>query len=109
MSATMTIQAETQRIREELTLQTAQIRWQELQRFFAKGSAVSVSAELDLIEVAYQFTIDNKNQVAQWLTEQKLAKVSNEQARLWLQQDALVWAVVVKPWLLVQTSIVRGE
>jgi hypothetical protein len=98
----MTIQAETERIREKVNLETARIPWQELQRFFANGTAVAVSAELDLVDVAYQFTIDNKNQVAQWLEEHKVGKVTDEQAKTWLAENMTVWAVVVKPWLLVQ-------
>ena len=32
----------------------------------------------------------------------KVARVSDEQAREWAETDALVWAVVVSPWVLVQ-------
>lgn len=98
----MTLHSETDLIREKVNLETSQIPWQELQRFFANGTAVAVSSELDLVEVAYQFSIDNKELVAQWLNENKVGKVTDEQAIAWLAEDALVWAVVVKPWLLVQ-------
>lgn len=98
----MMIPAETDLIRDKVNLETSQIPWQELLRFFANGTAVAVSAELDLVEVAYQFSVDNKKQVAQWLKENKVGKVTNEQAKTWLAEDVMVWAVVVKPWLLVQ-------
>lgn len=98
----MTLHTETDLIREKVNLETSQIPWQELQRFFANGSAISVCTELDLVEVAYQFSVDNKELVAQWLKENKIGKVSDEQAIAWLAEDAMVWAVVVKPWLLVQ-------
>jgi hypothetical protein len=29
-------------------------------------------------------------------------KVTDEQASSWYEQDALLWAAVVKPWILVQ-------
>lgn len=90
--------------REKVNLETSQIPWQQLQRFFAKGEVLFVAPELDLVDVAYQFSQDNKAQVAQWLAENKLAKVSDAQAIRWIESDALVWAVVVKPWLLVQDS-----
>ncbi len=61
----MTMQAETDLICEKVNLETSQIPWQELQRFFANGSAVAVSAELHLAEVAYQFSVDNTELVAQ--------------------------------------------
>ncbi len=98
----MITQAETDLMREKVNLETSQIRWQELQRFFAKGEAIAISSELDLVEVAYQFAQDNKQQVAQWLNENKIGKVTDEQAKAWLADDMTVWAVVVKPWLLVQ-------
>jgi len=88
--------------REKVNLEASQIPWQELQRFFAAGSVVYVVAGLDLVEVAYQFSIDNKTQVEQWLHAKQIALVSDQLAIDWLAIDAVVWAVVVKPWLLVQ-------
>ena len=37
--------------KEKVNLETAKIHWKDLQRFFAKGEAVWVSSELDLVEV----------------------------------------------------------
>jgi len=88
--------------KEKVNLETSQIPWKELQRFFANGSAVFVSPDLDLVEVAYQFSIDNKDQVADWLQNKQIGLVTDAQAITWFEQDAAVWAVVVKPWILVQ-------
>lgn len=92
-------------LKEKINLETSQIAWSELQRFFASGAAVFVDMTLDLIEVAYAFSIDDKQQVSQWLTTQQVALVSDEQARDWLNRNAQVWAVVVKPWILVQDRL----
>ena len=88
--------------KDKVNLETSKIAWQELQRFFASGSSVFVTAELDLVEVAHQFSIDNKDQVAAWMQNQQVGLVSDAQALAWLKADADVWAVVVKPWILVQ-------
>ncbi len=88
--------------REKVNLETSKIAWKDLQRFFAAGSAVCVASPLDLVDVACQFSIDNKIQVAQWLQNNQIALVSDQQAINWLEADAEVWAVVVKPWILVQ-------
>jgi len=88
--------------KEKVNLETSQIAWKELQRFFANGSAVFVAPDLDLVEVAYQFSIDNKDQVADWLQNSQIGLVSDDQALSWFELDAAVWAVVVKPWILVQ-------
>lgn len=90
--------------RAKMNLETAQIAWKELQRFFAGGAALLVSVELDLVEVAFQISEDNKAQVEQWLVGRQLGKVSDEQALAWFESDATVWAVVVSPYVLVQTA-----
>ncbi len=89
-------------LRLELNAQTAVIPWQELQRYFAAGSVIQVALELDLVDVACQMAADNKAQVASWLEEGAIAAVGDQLARDWLALDALVWSVVVKPWVLVQ-------
>ena len=88
--------------KEKVNLETSKIAWKELQRFFANGAAVFVSSDLDLVVVAHQFSIDNKDLVAQWLQNNQVALVSDQQALGWLESNAEVWAVVVKPWILVQ-------
>ena len=90
--------------KKDINLETSQIPWHELQRFFASGLAIFVSKELDLVETAYQFSNDNKVQVEQWLKDEKVAPVSDAQALKWFEEDNEVWAVVVKPWILVQES-----
>lgn len=85
-----------------INLETSQIPWRELQRFFAAGTAINVTGDLDLVEVAYQFAQDNKSLAETWLQQQKIGPVSDQQALSWYQEDRSVWAVVVKPWVLVQ-------
>ena len=90
--------------RASVNLETARIAWKELQRYFASGVAIAVSSELDLVEVAYQISEDNKAQVAQWMAEGKVGRVSDQQALAWYEADAEVWAVVVRPYVLVQSA-----
>jgi hypothetical protein len=61
-----------------------------------------VKADLDLVEVAFHISEDNKDQVGQWLSDGKIAKVTDEQASTWYEADAEVWAVVVRPYVLIQ-------
>jgi hypothetical protein len=90
--------------RAKVNLETAQIAWRELQRFFAGGSALMVASDLDLVEVAYQMSQDNAAQIRQWMATGKFGRVTDEQAAAWIETDALVWAVVVSPWVLVQPA-----
>lgn len=88
--------------RAKVNLETSRIAWKELQRFFASGAALHVSSELDLVEVAFQISEDNKVLVQQWVTEGKVGAVSDAQALAWFEADADVWAVVVSPYVLIQ-------
>lgn len=65
---------------------------------------IAVDAELDLVEVAIQISNDNKARIEQWMSDGKVGKVSDEQAKEWLESDATLWTVVVKPWVLVQQA-----
>lgn len=87
-----------------INLETSRIAWKELQRYFASGSAIFVSGALDLVEVAVQISKDNRAQVAQWMDAGQIARVSDAQAQAWYEADAEVWAVVVRPYVLVQSS-----
>lgn len=91
-----------QLLRGKLNSETASIPWKELQRYFAGGFTLYVEQELDLIEVAYQMHQDNAAQIEQWMQSDLLHQVSNEQARQWFNDDAELWACVIKPWVLVQ-------
>ncbi|HYD81992.1 MAG TPA: DUF2288 domain-containing protein [Paucimonas sp.] len=86
----------------KLNLETARLPWTELLRHYAGGNVIVVSDGLDLIEVAARMANDDKDMVAQWLAGGGIAKVNDDQAKAWLEADLSLWAVVVKPWVLVQ-------
>ncbi len=91
-------------IRGKLNSETARIPWRELQRYFAGGYTLLVDQQLDLIEVGYQLQQDNSALVGEWLQQELLRQVSNQQARQWYNDDAELWACVVKPWVLIQPA-----
>lgn len=89
-------------LRAKINGETSRMPWTELMRFFASGSVISVSSDLDLVEVAARIASDDTASVSQWMAEQRIGKVTDAQAASWLEADAKLWAVVVKPWILVQ-------
>ncbi len=89
--------------RAKIVSETAKIPWLELERFFAAGKVMSVAAELDLVDVAYAFQLDNIEQVKTWTESLQVSPVNDAQAKHWVASEAMLWAVVVKPWVLVQT------
>ena len=89
--------------RDRIISQTAKIPWLELQRFFAAGQVMLVAAELDLVDVAYAFQLDHIEQVKTWTEGLQVCPVDDDQAKHWVTGETLLWAVVIKPWVLVQT------
>ncbi len=82
--------------------ETAEISWNELEPFFAKGALLWVDAGLDLIEAAEGMAEDNRDKVAAWLAAGSLGEVSATRALDLVERDPSLWAVVVSPWILIQ-------
>jgi hypothetical protein len=89
----------------KINRETSKMQWTELLPFFAKGMAIYVSHTLDLIKVAYALSEDNKEQLEEWMKEGLVANVSDEQATAWHESNVVVWASVIKPWVLVQPIV----
>lgn len=98
----MTHDLSSENIETHLNCEASKIAWRELQGFFAAGKVIAVHVELDLIQVAVCLCNDDVKKVEQWTKVNRVAPVSDEQALRWYEQDAELWALVVKPWVLVQ-------
>jgi len=89
-------------LRANINSETSQISWLELQRFFAGGWLIYVSNTTNLLDVAVAFTLDDKDEVSRWLNTGDVAKVTDEQAKRWFEENTSFWSTVVKPWVLIQ-------
>ncbi|AMB85826.1 hypothetical protein AWM79_11130 [Pseudomonas agarici] len=85
--------------------ETAAIRWEELQPFFARGALLWVEPSLDLIAVAEAMAANQADKVAGWLAAGELAKVSETRAQDLFERDPDLWAVVVSPWVMTQERV----
>jgi hypothetical protein len=96
-------------LKTKLALETARIHWRELQPWFAKGHAISVAVSLDLVEVSFQLCQDNKAMFEAWMLEGLVKPVEDAEAQSWFERDTELWAVVVKPWVLVQDKPLQSH
>ena len=94
-------------LKAKLNMETSRIRWEELQRFYARGNVVGVAADLDLLEVGVAMARDDKERLQQWMAEGKAGEVSPDQARHWYENNTELWALVVAPWILVQDEAIK--
>jgi len=88
--------------RARINSETAKIAWHELQHFFAQGYAIFVAPDLDLVDVAWEMSCDQKALLEVWMADSKVGQVSDAQALEWLEADVMMWCVVIRPWVLVQ-------
>lgn len=89
-------------LRQKIHGETARMSWQELERFYAEGKLVTISPELDLIDVAANVAENKAEQVQKWLDSGQMQNTTDEQAIRWQQENAELWTVLVLPWILVQ-------
>lgn len=90
--------------RETINLETARISWKELEVYYASGNVISVSPDLDLIDLALVITEDNSQQLKDWTEQGLIDAITDEQAKEYADAQASVWAVVIKPWILIQSA-----
>jgi hypothetical protein len=89
-------------LHDKINRETGRIQWVELERHFAQGNVIYVSEELDLIDVAVRISHDDKDTIARWMAEGRIAKVTDLQAQTWAAGESPLWASVVHPFILVQ-------
>jgi hypothetical protein len=89
-------------LRQKLAAETGSIPWRDLERHFARGALVVVAPELDLVEVAVRVARDDTAAVSAWLSQGRLARATEEHARVLGVPGRSLRAVVVAPWVLVK-------
>ena len=95
-----------QREKAKIVGETAKAPWKELERFYAQGMLILVDKSLDLVETSFAISSDNAEQVSQWMDSGLLKRNFDEQAIAWEKNNTDIWTVVIKPWILVQDSMV---
>lgn len=95
--------------RHKINLETGLIAWAELQPHFASGRLLNVAPQYDLIEIAQMFALDDTDGLDGLVKNEDVRPVTDAQALAWFESDASLWAVVIKPWVLVQDAAARSE
>lgn len=88
----------------KLNMETAQIPWRELQRYFASGHIIAIADGLDMVSVAVMMAADDSESISRLVEQKQIEKVTDEQAQAWFEAATNLWTVVVKPWILVQAK-----
>ncbi len=86
----------------KINLETAPIEWPALERFFAQGSLIEVHPNLDLVDIAYKIAHDDLTAIKPLQAKGWVQALPTAQAKHWQTTEPLLWAVVVRPLVLVQ-------
>jgi len=89
-------------MRTRLNLECGQISWQEIEILFARGMAMYVAPQLDLIEVAALTAENDAEKMQGWADQGLVGAMTIEQAKDWQTRGPELWSVVVAPWAFVQ-------
>jgi len=92
-------------IQEKLNLETAVIKWQDLQLFFAQGKLLVVSNDRDLIEVSSIIANNQTDELSELIEEQNVEFATVEWVRGNCQEQTELWAVVVSPYVVTQLKV----
>ena len=86
----------------KLVSETAQVEWSALQRIFAAGKTIHVADGEDMVAIGRVIATDNADELRRLMKAKIVGPVGDATAKRWYETDALVWSVVVNPWVLVQ-------
>lgn len=89
-------------LEQKINRETARILWQELAPHFAAGNLITVAIGVDLVAVAAAMARDDSSAIKAWMEAGQVAPTTDEDASTWHENNAEVWASVIKPWVLVQ-------
>ena len=91
-------------LRQTLNIESGKCSWNEIQVQFARGMVVVIDQSLDLIDVSEKFVKDDKASIESWMKDKKIWRATDADAKAWVDETPIFWAVVVPPWVLVQAT-----
>ncbi|MCW8878916.1 MAG: DUF2288 domain-containing protein [Kangiellaceae bacterium] len=100
----MSDQDEELTLEQKLNLETAKIKWKELELFFAKGSLIRVEIGSDLVSVAKLVAENQHQEIEILIANKQIEFVTPSWAKKHCKSDTELWAVVVAPYVLCQPA-----
>lgn len=89
-------------LRAHLHGETSKLPWSELEKHFARGVVFKVAKGFDIIDVAIVIARDDKDSLKKWIDDKTVSGAETEDAEKWHEASAVLWTVVVAPFILVQ-------
>lgn len=91
-----------QSIREKLEGQVGPADWKVLKPHFLRGAIITISPDIDIIDVGVGVATDDTAKIEAWMNGGKITKPAQADADGWEKAGTEVTALVVAPFVLVQ-------
>lgn len=92
----------TEALREKLRSEIMATEWSALVPHFARGALFLVHPDTDLLDVSVAVARDELTTVQAWLSQGKLWRTRDADARAFNEQRPRFQFVIVQPWVLAQ-------
>jgi hypothetical protein len=92
-------------IQQKLNLETAVIKWKDLQVFFAQGKLLIISNCMDLIEVATIIAENDAKKLSKLIEAKSVQFATIDWVKENAQESSELWAVVVSPYVVAQLKV----
>ncbi len=92
-------------VQEKLNLETALIKWKELQIFFAQGKLLIVSNSQDLIQVATVIAENEADKLSKLIEAKHVQFATVDWIKENTKESTELWAVVISPYVVAQLKL----
>ncbi len=89
-------------VQDKLNLETALIKWKELQIFFAQGKLLIVSHSEDLIDVATIIADNETDKLSKLIEAKNVQFATVDWIKEKIKDSTELWAVVISPYVVAQ-------
>nr|WP_246722693.1 DUF2288 family protein [Aliikangiella sp. G2MR2-5] len=85
-------------------METAKLKWKELELFFAKGNLLRVAKEADLVKVGALIADNNHQEIEVLIANKQIEFATPAWVKKNCSADTLFWTLVVAPYVLCQPA-----
>ena len=89
-------------IKKKLEAEVGSADWKVLKPHFLRNAIITVTPDLEIIDVGLKVAIDDAGQIEEWMNIGKIARPSQADADGWEKAGTEVTVLVIAPFVLVQ-------
>lgn len=89
-------------LKEKLENEVGITGWKALNSHFMRDALITVSNDLDIVEVGLMIAEDNSEKVQHWLADAKIGKPTEKDVETWKENSTEFTSLILSPYVLIQ-------